>query len=379
MIKKTNDIFLCLLSILITFVFLFVLLIGNDNLISEKEKRALQGKPTLSFTNIISGKYFSELSDFCSDQFPMRDTLTTASTLGNILLRRSENNGIIFAKNGFLIPRQDYKDLDTLQKNCNSISEFINKNNSNGTPSYILLAPRSIDVNSNQLPSLYPKDINSDVYDIFNRIIPKKYSIQTTSLFKDISNNENVWYRTDHHWTTTGAYYVYKELGKKLQYTPKSKEFFNIEIVSTDFLGSSYSSSGLNSVPHPDTIELYRYDNDEKILINEPTINKTRYGFYDFSALRKSDKYCVFLGGNTDVLEIRALSKRKPKLLLIKDSFANSIIPFLSIHFDIDVVDLRYYKGSIKKYISNNNFDYILLLYGIDTLSTDISCSYILK
>ena len=91
------------------------------------------------------------------------------------------------------------------------------------------------------------------------------------------------------------------------------------------------------------------------------------------------DKYKVFLSGNTGLLLIRAQSLERPRLLLVKDSFANSIIPFFALHYDIDVIDPRYYKGSIKNYISENDFDTVLILYGIDTLATDLSCSNILK
>ena len=93
----------------------------------------------------------------------------------------------------------------------------------------------------------------------------------------------------------------------------------------------------------------------------------------------QKDKYKVFLSGNTDLLHIKNEDTDLPKLLLIKDSFANSLIPFLALHYDIDVIDLRYYKSSVIDYMGENNFDAVLLLYGIDTLCTDISCINILK
>ena len=97
------------------------------------------------------------------------------------------------------------------------------------------------------------------------------------------------------------------------------------------------------------------------------------------SALERKDKYQIFLGGNTDILKIRDTEKEKPRMLLIKDSFANCLIPFLALHYDIDVIDLRYYKSSLKNFMENKTFDTILIVYGIDTLSGEVSCSNIAK
>ena len=157
------------------------------------------------------------------------------------------------------------------------------------------------------------------------------------------------------------------------------KECFTVEAVNDSFLGTTFSRLGINDLKRKDTILLYRYKDDDSFLVSEPSTNKTTFGFYDFDALSQFDKYKVFLGGNTDIIRIRDTTKDKPRLLLIKDSFANSIVPFLAIHYDIDMIDLRYYKGSIQKYMNENTFDSILVLYGIDTLSSDVSCSNILK
>ena len=381
--KKTSrnlgDIFLCGVSLLILFACMLTLLFSKDASFSEKENRALRTRPKVTFEKLLDGRYFSELTEFCSDQFPSRTLFTSTSTLIDLCLARKETNELIIANDGYLVARHDYKEFDTLKSNCEALSAFLKRTNDSGIPSFVFVAPRSIDVNEERLPSLYDSTITKEPYKILNKSISSSYLIEINNELKDRSKTEYIWYLTDHHWTTSGAYYAYLEISKKLQFDPLLKECFTVEAVNDSFLGTTFSRLGINDLKRKDTIMLYRYKDDDSFLVSEPSTNKTTFGFYDFDALSQFDKYKVFLGGNTDIIRIRDTTKYKPRLLLIKDSFANSIVPFLAIHYDIDMIDLRYYKGSIQKYMNENTFDSILVLYGIDTLSSDVSCSNILK
>ena len=377
--RSVGDILLCTASLLILFIFMLALLLSSDASFSEKENRSLKTRPLLTFKKLIDGRYFNELTDFCGDQFPARTLFTTTSAFIDLGLLRSETNGIIIAKDGYLISRHDRKELNTLKTNCNSISLFIEKQKNNNIPAFVFVAPRSIDVNEEMLPTFYNSSITKESYKILNQSISSEYLIDIKDELKERSGDEYIWYRTDHHWTATGAYYAYLSIGEKLLYEPQPKEAFTIDTATDSFLGTSFSRLGIDNFRTKDSIELYRYNNDDSFLITEPTTNKTTTGLYNFNALTEFDKYKVFLCGNTDILQVRDTTKNKPRLLIIKDSFANSIVPFLAIHYDIDMIDLRYYKGSVQNYIEENGFECVLILYGIDTLASDISCSNILK
>ncbi|MBR2387563.1 MAG: hypothetical protein IKB02_02200 [Clostridia bacterium] len=372
--KKLIDIIFCIILLIFSLSLMFSLLFSKEKSFSEKENRVLKTRPSVKIDRILDGRFFSEFSKYCADQFPLREFFTGISSFIDLSLGRIEANGIIVINNKVLIPRNDYSNNQILHDNLKAIATFIESNKSNGLPSYIVVAPRSLDVNKEKLPICFSNDYGTAEYDALYNTIKKQNLIDTLPcLTKNVK--EKNFYNTDHHWTTHGAYIAYLEITNRLGIEPYPIDFFNVDIVSTDFLGTSFSRSGLYSFDDKDTIVLYRYKNDDKIII---TRNGKERPLYDFSALEHSDKYRIFLGGNTDILEIRN-QEAKPKLLIIKDSFANSVIPFLTLHFDIDVIDLRYYKNSLSSYISSNDFEAVLLLFGIDTLATETSCINIRK
>ena len=375
-LKKTADISICIVFLLLSFSFFIILIFGQHEDFSERENRALQKMPTLTFSTFTNGSFFSKLSSFSADQFPLRASFCSLSSLSELALLRNECNGIIVASEGHLISRQD-KSNDILSSNLDAISLFFEAQDK--PPSFLMVVPRSLDVESNKLPSLFYKDYGKSSYALINDKISVKNLIDPKGKLKALSESgESVWYATDHHWTTKGAYEAYLCFCQKLSTVAYPPEYFTKVAVTNNFLGTSFSRSGLSEYfSTSDTIELYRYD--ENISVISPTIQKTVYGFYDLSALEKKDKYQIFLGGNTDILQIRDTEKEKPKMLLIKDSYANCLIPFLALHYDIDVIDLRYYRSSLKKITESNVFDIILVVYGIDTLSDDVSCADIVK
>jgi hypothetical protein len=353
------------------------LILGKQDDFSEEENRSLQ---TLTATQIFNGEIFSHLNAFYSDQFPKRNKFLLLSSVINKLFDSNESNGIIMGKDGYLISRHDYPDLTVLDKNISSIKNFLEERSS----AQILIAPRTVDVMRSKLPSLFPKDYGICEYEIIKRTLKEEQLINPIELFKrHADRGEYVYYKTDHHWTTLGAYRAYEQIAHRFDFSPYQQDHFDIQCVSAEFYGTTHSKSLLQKVS-ADEIYLYRYDGDEKTLIifpNGSESEKKLSSFYDLSIINedRKDKYKVFLSGNTDLLLIRDQAHDLPKLLLIKDSFANSVIPFLALHYDIDVIDLRYYKSSVKEYIDENEFDAVLLLYGMDTLATDISCSNILK
>jgi hypothetical protein len=237
---------------------------------------------------------------------------------------------------------------------------------------------------ASKLPSRFPKSYGTYEYEIIKQNIKETELINTLDYLRYCAENgEYVYYKTDHHWTSAGAYRAYEKLSERMGLTPYREDLFDIQCISKNFYGTTHSKSLLQDT-QPDEIYLYRYNGDERISVinpNNSSVKDALCSFYDMSVINEDqkDKYKVFLSGNTDLLLIRNESADLPKLLLIKDSFANSLIPFLAIHYDIDVIDLRYYKSSVIDYMGKNNFDAVLLLYGIDTLCTDISCSNILK
>ena len=156
--------------------------------------------------------------------------------------------------------------------------------------------------------------------------------------------------------------------------SPYGEEYFETVKVCDDFFGTSSSRVG-GAWARADSIYLYRYGGDGDFTLNIPEKGISQGGFYFSDALDGKDKYSVFLGGNYGYLEITAnADEKRERLLLIKDSYANSVIPFLALHFDLTVVDPRYYSGDIFSLLPRA--DKILVLMGAGTLAETVLTSY---
>ncbi len=312
---------------------------------SENENRTLASAPEIDANSIINGRFTADVADFFSDHFPFRDFFVELHSNAELVLQ-GEANEVINGKNGVLVirPEISVKHLKNLSETTNAINKFTEDFENMELESVTAIAPFPIEVQEISMPKLWSNAYLPDV---------TKNIKSAISLKRSLDGKENVWYKTDHHWTTYGAYLAYANLGEYFGYTPYEPHDFSVETVSESFYGTVYSKSGLYSTP-PDTLELWRYAGDEK--------------FYDMSFLSKKDKYAVFGGGNHGHLTYDS-DAEKPRLLIIKDSYANAVIPFLARHFSLEVVDPRYFYGDI--YEIAKKCDKVLFLYGAASLLTD--------
>jgi hypothetical protein len=185
-----------------------------------------------------------------------------------------------------------------------------------------------------------------------------------------------VWFRTDHHWTSRGAYIAYKAICERFLVVALDDSGFKSEWIDGDFCGTT-ASRFASGVPYPDRVELMRYEGDEEFIVIDYDTGNISESLYDYGYSDKKEKYSVFLGGNHGHIGIYREGKKRETMVVIKDSFANSVNPFLACHYDLEVYDLRYFKGNINDEISDISPDKILLLYGIDTVATDNCFKYL--
>ena len=164
--------------------------------------------------------------------------------------------------------------------------------------------------------------------------------------------------------TTEGAFAAYEALAAQWGFPPYGRGSFRVEIVSKRFFGTSHAAAGIPLL-QADEITLYRYAGDEDMTLLLDGKLAPFGGFYDFDKLRTRDGYGVFFGGNYGVLELTDHTERET-LLVIKDSFANSLLPFLARHFNIIAVDPRYTSAPFSSFA--DRADRILVLCGMQTL-----------
>lgn len=351
--KAISDIVFSTLICAIVIVIGAAIFILPKKEISQKENRALAPTPELSLKAVVSGRFFEQLSAFYSDHVPLRDEFTALHALGELSLCRIETGGVISA-DGVLIPvERDNKD--------GQIPERLYGFTQSRNETYLYAVPRPIDVFAESLPEVFDKEtlnasIKGDALEDFNELK---------------ENGAALYYKTDHHWNTDGAYFAYRQICERMGITPFEKEHFKIETVSESFYGTSFSKSGLpRFLVAPDSIRLYRYADDEDFTVTNKETGESKKGFYRSEFLDRTDKYAVFLGGNYAHLTLKADTQQsREKLLLIKDSYANCVIPFLALHFDMEIIDPRYCTPSyLDEQIKKADTDKILILMGLDTL-----------
>lgn len=375
---RRRNLVLIILSAALILAFAVGIYLQPHESFSAVENKALQTFPKVSFERIWNGKFMAELKNFYTDQFPGRNGLVAAKAGAELALGKVENNDVILGREGYLIKRIEYTDAQTAQirANLEAVSDF---RVTAGRPVHMVLAPRAIDVLGQYLPGAASADRAEAVWEMLDTYADGQIGGEAAMLSLRepmrslVEAGEAVWYRTDHHWTTLGAYHAYAAMGDLLGYTPTPIGDFTVEVAADDFLGTTYSASGFNWI-EGEEMHFYRYAGDTdfavEILVNGE-VKRTLDGFYDREYLGKKDKYAAFLSANNGHMRIRAASgEARPTLLLIKDSFAHSVAPFLAQHYDLEILDLRYYKSSVADFMAETHVDGVLILVGLDTLAT---------
>lgn len=366
-------------------------LLAPDKEFSELENRYLQTPPKLSLENLQSGKFMEDAEDYVNDHVIGRDLWVALKAWSERLSGKQENNGVYFGKNDTLINRLDepsWEDIPAqggtsakpgLETSAGYVNALVNNVD---VPVYFGIIPSAAEIWSDRLPEGAP---TADEKAIIDRLYDtvQTYTIDVYSALEE-HKDEDIYYRTDHHWTSLGAYYGYTGLATALGYTPVPLNDYTETVRSTEFYGTVFSSSGVRWV-RPDTISTYVPDDGITVAShtydNKGTPVEEPRQLYDTSFLSVKDKYSMFLGGNQPLGVVKnANNPDGPRLLIIRDSYADSLVPFLTPHFsEIHLLDLRYYKLSIADYIAQNGIDQALVLYSVPNFVTDSNLLWIAK
>ena len=355
--------------VVLSFVVLSLSVIGilmPDKEFSDMENRQLMEAPKLNSKKLASGEYTGALGKYVAEQFPFRDWFIGVKAYSELTQLKCENNGVVYTAEALISKPKN--DISRLSENLMCIDYFAKQNNLSITVAPI---PRTADVFSEFLPVGYPKNNDYNVWVKFRTEAASK-EFEFVDLYDSLCDS-NAFYRTDHHYTTEGAYLTYKHLGKSLGYTPYAVEYFNIQCASDSFSGTSMRTSGFY-LYKTDEIHLYRYDGDTEYSV---VADGNKAELYDFDKLRQTDKYAVFLGGNHARVDITSGAHDRERLLVIRDSFADSLAPFLALHFDVTLIDLRYFTDSVAEVCREKNINKVLILENMDELCSARNLSYL--
>lgn len=347
-------------------------LLKGDKDFSDNENRVLSQKPDFDIKAVLNGAYEEDYEEYLSDQFILRDQWIGLKTYTEMAMMKKEINGIYFGKDNYLIPAHTTEEYYTEQAldNYGDVKEFVERYQ-DIMDIKLLLVPSSQEILKEKLPAYVDTAGETQVISHIYSDIDKKNVVNVVDTLKNHSE-EYIYYRTDHHWTTLGAYYAYVEYLNSIGISAQQQGDYQIEKAADDFYGTSAAKVNIRTMA--DTICLYRMSLTEPVWIRYNESEDIRDSMYDESALETRDKYSVFLGGNNALLEMRLNETNGNRLLIIKDSYAHSFIPFLANHFDeIDVVDLRYYRQSIEQLIRERDYTHVLILYSLSNLAADTS------
>lgn len=350
----------------IIFITISILIITLNNIFiftdkeyySENEFRYLTKFNEITFDKIINRETMDNIEEYISDHYPFRESFIKIKNRFELLIgKQSINNVIVIDK--YLI--EQYNGFDNKDKLIDVLNTFKDNNDIDIS---LMLVPTSISINTNYLNKYQNTDEQiNDIKYIYNNL-DNINKIDVYNTLKKENKNKEMYYKTDHHWTTFGALEAYKVFSK-------NNENIDLRKVSSKFRGTIYSKVLISDLY--DDIYIYDISDELKVTYYLGTKNDIKESVYNFSYLDSKDKYSIFLDNNKPLIKIENKSLDKDNnILVIKDSYANSFIPFLTRDYkEIHVIDPRYYNLSISEYIKKNKIKEVLFLYNMNTINDD--------
>lgn len=336
---------------------------------SENENRYLSKFPSFSARTLLSGEYTESLGDWLADHFPQRDFFVGLKSGVEIASGRKEINHVYVAQDDYLI--ESYAEPQNTERITDTLVSFYDKIDTRKVDVNLMLVPTAVTIYNDKLPAHAPLSDQtttaSAIYDACG--IP---AVDCTDRLFEGTARGQLYYRTDHHWTTLGAYCGYLAYCDAKKMTPVSLESLTAQTVTDTFAGTLYSK--VNDYSHPkDTITIYTNPADD-LTVTYVDTGEVTDSLYNLDYAAEKDKYSLFLNNIHPLVVIEnSTAASQDALMLIKDSYANSMVPFLTHHYKkIYVLDTRYYRDGPSSFLAEHgDITDVLLLYNMNTLDGD--------
>ena len=372
--RKVQEQLVGIIFILILFLFLIINIIVPNKEKSVQENRMLATKPKFRLSSLISGDYDEKFEAYMDDQFVGRDMWRKLKVTVDRICGSRLENGVYIGRNGQLLEQIEVADENHLAANIKAIKSF--SESQKKIPVRMMLVPDAANVLNHSLPALAKPEDQTQMFSMVRKELGDSVEWIDVSTELNKHKTENIYYKTDHHWTTQGAFYMFKDTASLFGIKGDVSDDYVSYTVTDDFNGVLASKSGCG-LDEKEKIDIYAPTNgDDDVIVNYVNETKKTTSLYDSSKLKTRDKYGVFLGGNTSVIDIKTVSTSQKRLLVVKDSFADCFIPFLTPHYrEIVVVDPRYYSGTMQDIMDTYRITDALILYSGNTFFTDNNIS----
>ena len=352
------------------------LILMHGKAFSESENRMLQLFPEVTKRAALSGRLMTQAEDFVADQFFLRDNWIALKLDIDKLIGKEESNDVYLANDGYLIEKAVVPNFEDMNRNLEAVREFASASDLNIV---MTVVPNAVCIRKDLLPYGAPsRDQLADLAYIKN-------ALGDSLVFADVTDvlaphtTEQLYYRSDHHWTSLGAKYAFEALCAPLGIESPVSEY-QVMKVTDDFSGTLASNSGDFKVK--DAIEIYVPVTDEgfEYVVEYGDIQQKSATIYNSDALSTKNKYEVFMGGNYSYVSIKTTAPTERNLLLFKDSYANTFVQFLLPYYrNIVIIDPRYYSDDCRKLLSEREITDVLFLYNMNTFALDNSLAGVLS
>lgn len=356
-----------------------------DREFSEMENRTLQKFPEFTFERLKEGKFTGEIEQYMNDQIFLKDELVTLKTACDTTLGRDYLNGVYLCDDGVYL--QDFQlNEEQIKKNVGCLNEFA-KTVEGQAECTMLCVPNAIYFMKDKLPANAPTDDQGKAVQIISDELSDDIRFVCPEAELSYSGEHYGYYRTDHHWTTDSANMSFQRLMKEMGEQTAEAEYD--EGYLNKFYGTLYSKAPKFNAESDRIVLPIQKNNDITVRYivtagdhtppedcTEVDGILTRERLYDMSKANTKDKYATIMGGNFGLCEIESEgAKSSQRVLIVKDSYANAMLPYLCSQYKhITVADLRYYhmqETSLSDYVKENGIEKVIFLYNVDFINSD--------
>ena len=360
---------------------------------SELENRSLKQRPKFSWASLVSNEYTKKYEEYINDQFVFRDQWISIKSVAESAIAKVENNGVAYGRDHYLFGVKTTVDAPQMEKNADYLNQFLESYQCHVT---FGLIPNSYEMMRDYLPTglgaiqiqqqpvidrLYSqvRGRNLETLDVSGALASLNGMALTA-----YTGDPGSYYRTDHHWRIEAAHTAYAAYcqARGLDYATL-EELAPLRREEANFYGTYYSKAKRYGQP-ADTLVWYDIPTtsvriNEKDYVTDEKNNKIPVtGLYQTEKFATRDKYAAFLYGNNGLTVIKSDNNKNKqpgktsRLLLVKDSYANSLVPFLTYSYDeIYVVDLRGLGQKMSTLLKKTEFDDLWVLYNFENFESD--------
>jgi hypothetical protein len=361
-----------IITIAVFLVLLFGLTIWNlltpDREFSYNENKYLDQMPSFSWEKLLSGEWQEDFESYITDQFIGRDAWVGMNVASERVIGKKDVNGVIFGKDHYMIQMHTPQDVDgeLVEKNLERLRLFVEKSKVMVGEEHtsVMLVPTASEVLADKLPS-FASGMLYDQKALLERAREQAGAeawIDAEELLGQ-HKEEYIFYRTDHHWTMTGAFYAYQEWMSRKGYGSVKLEDYEQVTLSEDFLGTTYSKAPDGSAK-ADTMLLFEKDPEREYTVYLEGADQGRQGLYDPAKLQEKDKYASYLYGNNGLVEITGGEENGRTLLIIKDSYAHCFATLAAQDFEkVYLIDPRYFLQDVWEFARTHQVTDTLFLF----------------